>query len=340
MAEINTFQYAQEYELESGETLPGFTLTYHTYGKLNKSKTNVIWICHALTANSDAENWWPGLIGKAKLFDPEKYFIVCANILGSCYGSTGPLSMSVVTGAAFYHKFPFVTVRDIVDTLELLRKHIGIEGIYVAMGGSLGGQQALEWAITNPGLIKNLVIVASNAKSSPWGIAFRESQRMAIAADETWKDSMPESGMEGMKVARGIALLSYRNYKTYLETQSEETDEKIDDFNASSYQRYQGEKLANRSFNAYSYWTLSKAMDSHNVARGRGGMKKALSHIKAKVLAIGISSDILFPASESKYIADSVKNGKYEEIDSLYGHDGFLIEVPKLTKIVKRFLSN
>lgn len=339
MSEVNTFQYAQEYEVESGETLPGFTLTYHTYGKLNEAKTNVIWICHALTANSDAENWWPGLIGKGMLFDPEKYFIICANILGSCYGSTGPLSMNVVTGAPFYHKFPFITVRDMVDTMDMLCKHIGIKEIYVAMGGSLGGKQIVEWSIMNPGLIQNLVLVASNAKSSPWGIAFRESQRMAIAADETWKDSRPESGMEGMKVARSIALLSYRNYETYLKTQSEENNEKVDDFDASSYQQYQGEKLANRSFNAYSYWTLSKAMDSHNVARGRGNMKKALSRIKARVLTIGIGSDILFPVAESKFIAENVKDGRCKEIDSLYGHDGFLIEVPKITLIVNRFLS-
>ncbi len=339
MAEINTFQYAGEYKLESGEILPGFTLAYHTYGKLNSAKDNVIWICHALTANSDAENWWPGLIGKGKLFDPSDYFIICANIPGSCYGSTGPLSIDIGTDRPFYHNFPLLTVLDIVGALDIMRKKLGIKKIHAVMGGSLGGQQALEWSIINPGLIKNLVMVASNAKSSPWGIAFRESQRMAIEADPTWKEYIPEAGIEGMKVARSIALLSYRNYQTYLKSQSEENNNKVDKFKASSYQRYQGEKLAKRSFNAYSYWTLSKAMDSHNVARGRGGMKKALSLIKAKVLTIGISSDILFPPPESKFIAEKVKDGRYEEIDSLYGHDGFLIEVPQLTKIIKPFLS-
>jgi homoserine O-acetyltransferase len=208
------------------------------------------------------------------------------------------------------------------------------------MGGSLGGQQAVEWSIMYPGIVKHLIMVASNAKSSPWGIAFRESQRLAIAADETWKNSTPDAGMRGMKVARGIALLSYRNYQTYWESQSEETDNKIDDFRASSYQRYQGEKLANRSFNAYSYWVLSKTMDSHNVGRGRGGVEDALAQIKAKVLTIGISSDILFPPSESEFIARNVKDGRYEKIDSLYGHDGFLIEVPKLTPIIQQFLSS
>lgn len=336
---MKKFQYSQQFDLESGGNLPGFTLAYDTYGKLNEKKDNVIWICHALTANSDAADWWPGLIGKDKLFSPDKYFIVCANIIGSCYGSTGPLSMNLLTGRAFYHNFPFITVRDIVNTLDLLRLHLGIESIYAIMGGSLGGQQALEWCISQPKLIRHLIMVASNAKSSPWGIAFRESQRMAIAADKTWKDPMPESGMEGMKVARSIALLSYRNYQTYSKTQCEKDDNVIDDFKASSYQQYQGEKLVKRSFNAYSYWTLSKAMDSHNIGRNRGGVRKALGRVKAKVLTIGIGSDILFPAAESKYIAEKVLDGAYEEMDSLYGHDGFLIEVPRLTKIIKPFLS-
>src|SRR5579863_1851370 len=144
MADINTFNYDKDFKLESGGSLPGFALAYHTYGNLNKDKSNVIWICHALTANSDAENWWPGLIGKGMLFDPEKYFIVCANIPGSCYGSTGPLSVNPDTGKPFYHEFPFLTVRDIVEALNLLRQHLGIDEINTVMGGSLGGQQALE----------------------------------------------------------------------------------------------------------------------------------------------------------------------------------------------------
>lgn len=165
MANINTFKYDKKYILESGEYLPGFTLAYHTYGRLNTAKDNVIWICHALTANSDAQAWWPGLIGEGKLFDPEKYFVICANIPGSCYGSTGPLSINSYTNKPFYHEFPFLTVRDIVGALNLLRQHLEIEEIYVVMGGSLGGQQALEWSIMHPDVIKHLVMIASNAKA-------------------------------------------------------------------------------------------------------------------------------------------------------------------------------
>jgi homoserine O-acetyltransferase len=333
---LHTFNYNKNYQLESGETLKGFTLAYHTAGKLNKDKDNAVWVCHALTANSNPEEWWPGIIGEGKLFDPEKHFIICVNILGSCYGSTGPLSINLATGKPYYHDFPFTTVRDIVGTLELLRKDLGIEKIHTIIGGSLGGQQALEWSIFSPELIQHLVVLASNAVHSSWGIAFNESQRMAIAADSTWEESSPEAGLDGLKAARSIALLSYRNYETYLHSQKEETEEKVDNFKATSYQHYQGEKLTKR-FNAYSYQILSKAMDSHNVGRGRKGIANALSNIKAKSLVLGITSDLLFPVSESKYLAHTIPGAVYEEINSLYGHDGFLIEVPKISVAVNNF---
>ncbi len=332
----NTFEYKNAYQLESGQNLQGFTLAYQTWGKLNKEKDNTIWICHALTANADAEDWWPGIIGAGKVFDPAKHFIVCANILGSCYGSTGPLSVNTATGKPFYHDFPLLTVRDIVGSLDLLRNELGIDQIHTAIGGSLGGQQAIEWAISSPDVIKHLIVVASNSVSSPWGIAFRESQRLAIEADQTWKESCADAGTEGLKAARSIALLSYRNYITYSQTQKETDDTKTDGYNASSYQRYQGDKLVKR-FNAFSYYALSKIMDSHNVGRGRGGVKQVLATIKAKTLAVGITSDLLFPATESRYTAEHVPGAIYEEINSLYGHDGFLIEVPKLTLAIQNF---
>lgn len=331
-----TFEYKNHYSLESGQHLPGFTLAYKTWGKLNKEKDNVIWVCHALTANADAEDWWPGMIGAEKLYDPAKYFIVCANILGSCYGSTGPLSINPETGKPFYHSFPFLTVRDLVGSLDLLRKHLGIEHIHTLIGGSLGGQQAIEWAVSSPDLAKHLIVVASNAQSSPWGIAFRESQRLAIEADPTWKENRADAAANGLKAARSIALLSYRNYITYGQTQKEDNDDKVNDFKATSYQQYQGDKLVKR-FNAFSYYTISKIMDSHNVGRGRGGVRQALAGIKAKTLAVGITSDLLFPASESRFTAENVPGAVYEEINSLYGHDGFLIEVPKLTIAIQNF---
>ena len=200
----------------------------------------------------------------------------------------------------------------------------------------MGGQHVLEWAIQEPDVFENIIAISTNAQHSPWGIAFNESQRMAIANDATWKESTPEAGLEGMKTARSIALLSYRHYFTYQRTQEEDTCEKTDSYLAASYQQYQGEKLKKR-FNAYSYWALSKAMDSHNVGRGRGGIENALSKIKANAHFIGIRSDILFPIEEQVYLASHVNDASLDIIDSLYGHDGFLIEWEAMTSSIEKF---
>ena len=214
--------------------------------------------------------------------------------------------------------------------------YLHIQNIEILIGGSLGGQQAMEWAISSPSFIKNLILIATNARHSPWGIAFNESQRLAISTDRTFYSNTPLGGSKGLKAARSIALLSYRNYKTYGITQQEEDDQTVDNYKAISYQNYQGEKLVNR-FNAYSYWYLSKSMDSHNVGRGRNGVEKALSQIKARTLVIGIKSDLLFPIEEQEYLFRHIPKSAFAEIDSFYGHDGFLIETEILTNIVTSF---
>lgn len=330
---MSEFVYKASFLLESGESLEGFKIAYQTLGKLNKQQSNVIWVCHALTANAHADDWWEGLIGEGKVFDPRYHFIVCANMLGSCYGSTDALSVNPSTRQPYYHQFPLLTNRDIVQAMDLLREHLGIAGIKLCIGGSMGGQQAMEWAIIQPGLIENLVLLATNARHSAWGIAFNESQRMAIQADTTWPQNTPVAGLEGLKVARSIALLSYRNYSTYAATQLEEEEDKLEHFRATSYQQYQGQKLQKR-FNAFAYWTLSKAMDNHHVGRGRGGVKAALGQIKSRTLVIGVDTDVLFPVSEQRFLADNIPNACYYEIQSLYGHDGFLIETKKITEII------
>ena len=327
-----SFIYSADFNLELGGTLSGFELGYSTLGSLNDSKDNVVWVCHALTANSDVSDWWSGLI--ERLFNPSDYFIICANMLGGCYGSTGPLSNNPKDGKPYFHGFPSLTNRDIVRSFDLLRQHLDIRGIHTLMGGSMGGQQAIEWSIHSPDVISNLITVGTNAVHSPWGVAFNESQRMAIATDPSWKDSTPEAGKIGMKAARSIALLSYRNYQGYLNTQQEDSHEVTDDFKASSYQQYQGEKLYQR-FNAFTYWVLSKAMDSHNVGRSRGGITKALSKIKAHTTVIGIRTDLLFPLEEQRFLAMHIRDSEYHEIDSDYGHDGFLLELDQLTNIIK-----
>jgi homoserine O-acetyltransferase len=330
------FKYNKTFTLESGRELKELQIGFNTYGKLNKAKDNVVWVCHALTANSDVFDWWKGLFGENDYFNPKEHFIVCANILGSPYGSTNPLSIDPVTGHPYYLSFPQFTVRDIVKAHKLLAGHLGIDTISILLGGSLGGQQAVEWAISEPEQIKSLILIATNAKHSPWGIAFNESQRLAIAADRTFCSNQPNGGAKGLKAARSIALLSYRSYKTYTITQQEDQDNHVDSFKAASYQNYQGEKLVNR-FNAYSYWYLSKSMDSHNVGRGRSGVEKALSNIKARTLVIGIKSDVLFPIEEQQYLFQHIPKSVFAELDSFYGHDGFLIETPALTNVITSF---
>lgn len=186
----------------------------------------------------------------------------------------------------------------------------------------------------HPNLFEQLILVATNAVHSPWGIAFNESQRMSIEVDPTWKESNPEAGLEGMKAARATALISYRNYETYHITQTRSDNSLGSNLRAISYQRYQGEKLAKR-FNAYSYYRLSEMMDSQDVGRNRGGVIAALKQIKAKTLVIGIKSDALFPIVEQEFLAKHIPDASYQVIDSLYGHDGFLIESSLMTKAIR-----
>ena len=349
------YKYDQSFSLESGGSLPSLEIAYHTYGELNKKKNNVIWICHALTASSDAADWWSGLAGEGKIFDTKKYFVVCANILGSCYGSSGPLSINPATGRKYHSTFPAVTIRDMVNAHILLRKNLGIEKIFIGAGGSMGAYQLLEWAVIEPKVFENQILMNTGARESAWGIAIHTAQRLAIEADASWKNESDEAGAKGLKAARAIGMLTYRNYETFAAQQTDEDHNKLDNYKASSYIHHQGNKLVNR-FNAYSYWLLTKAMDSHNIARGRiapslkgekirtatnplpSGLGKVLQKIKIKILVIGISSDLLCPNAEQKFLAKHLSKTKLKIIDSSYGHDGFLIEWEKLNKAIASFL--
>ena len=338
------FSYNKSFTLKSGKTLPGFHLAYTTLGKLNADKSNVVWIFHALTANSNPLEWWPGLVGEQKLFDPEQYFIVCVNMPGSCYGSIGPLDNDPLTDKPYYHNFPFFTTRDMVRAYRFLKDELRIDKIHIGIGGSMGGQQLLEWAIEEPNLFEFIFPIATNAEHSSWGIAFNASQRWCIENDPTWREEQVDAGLEGMKIARSIALLSYRHYETYFksqhgfttDTEGASIDKQI--FKAETYQRYQGEKLAKR-FNAFSYYFLSQGMDKHNVGRGRDSVRAALQSIKAKALVISISSDILYPTSEQELLSAYIPNAQLAVIDSYYGHDGFLLECEAIETLVKDFIT-
>lgn len=329
------------FEPECGGRLVSPTISYRTWGSRNLDGSNVIWVCHALTANADVMSWWPGLFGENDLFNPKDYFIVCANVLGSCYGSTGPVTTNPDTGLPYYQTFPLITIRDMVKAHQALAGHLSIERINLVIGGSLGGQQALEWNASEPWRFQRMVVLATNAIHSPWGVAFNESQRLAIEADQSWLSPNGNAGMSGLLAARSIALLSYRTYEAYAKTQSP-NDESKDPWSnqpAASYQKYQGEKLAKR-FNAWSYWYLSKAMDSHNLGRNRGKTDQVLKKITAKTLVVGIDSDLLFPLNEQNHLANVIPEATLKIINSDFGHDGFLVEVKKLASIIGNFMSN
>ena len=331
---VQFYSTQSKFQLEFGESLDGIRIAYNTYGDI---KNPTIWVCHALTANSDVSDWWEGIFGEGNFLDPTRYFIVCANVLGSCYGSTGPGDINSSIDEIYGHEFPKLTIRDLVNAHIALRKHIGIQDIYCLVGSSLGGHQALEWAIMEAKQVQHLILIATNASFSPWGIAFNESQRMAIELDPTYYKKEIKGGKKGMEAARSIALLSYRSYLTYQTTQLEQSNDKVNDFKASSYQRYQGYKLGKR-FSAHTYHLLSRAMDSHNVGRGRKSIENALSLICSKTIAIGINTDVLFPISEQKFLAKHIPGCQFFTIDSSYGHDGFLIEKELINKLSIEFL--
>ena len=317
---VHQFPLPQPLPLENGGQLARPVVAYQTWGQLNAARDNVVWVCHALTANADVADWWPGLVGPGRHFDPADWFIVCANVLGSCYGSTGPLTPDPVTGEADFREFPLLTIRDLVAAHEALRIELRLPRIHTLLGGSLGGQQALEWAVQQPEVCENLVLLATNARHSAWGIAFNEAQRLAIFADATYLHNTPAGGAAGLRAARAMALLSYRSYQAYGRTQTEPTDAPLTDFRAAAYQRYQGDKLA-------------------AVGRGRGGVAAALGRVRARTLVIGITSDGLFPVAEQQLLARHIPGAMYAEMDSGYGHDGFLLEAAQITHFLARFYS-
>ncbi len=318
---------------ERGYTINNLQVVYHTAGTLNSTCSNVIWICHPLTASSDVNSWWQNSVGSGLLFDTNRYFVICVNTLGSAYGTTSALSVNCCSGEPYYHSFPDITVRDTVSVNNIIREHIGIKEIALAVGCSIGGFQTIEWSVTDPGLIKGMALIASSYRATPWAIAINESQRMAIKADRTWSENRTDAGRPGLKAARSIALLSYRNYNTYNTTQDGFYDDDCLKPKASSYQQYQGNKIVTR-FNAFSYISMLNAFDSHNIGRGRGTTEEVLESITTDTLIIGIDSDILFPVKEQHYMNNHIKGASIHIVESVFGHDGFLIEANKISPLI------
>lgn len=337
---IQTYSHDRPFRLESGVELPRLEIAYNTYGTMNPARSNVVWVCHALTANSDVADWWPHTVETGCFLDPAKWFVVCANILGSHYGTTGPLSVNPATGTPYYGDFPDFTIRDMVAVHRVLADALGIGHIHALVGSSVGGFQAVEWAVDEPERFDKLVLIATAPVATPWAIAIDETQRMAIEADPTYGERRPDAAMAGLAAARAIGLLTYRGGEGYNLTQRETEPGKLLPRAAHrpcSYQQYQGLKLCRR-YNAYSYVKILDAFDTHDVGRSREGLEKALSRISAQTMTVGITTDMIFPPAEMRRLAAAIPGAAYEELASDFGHDGFLVEHQRLNDILTKFL--
>lgn len=328
------------FELEAGGVLPELEIVFHTSEGPYTPGRRVVWVCHALTANSDVEDWWPELAGPGKYIDTEKDYVVCVNILGSPYGTTSPASVNPATGKPYLLDFPKITIRDIAHTFTIVREHLGIQTVDLLIGSSIGGFQAIEWTLAEPDTIKKAVYMATAPRVSPWLSAQAEAQRMALEADPSFREAESvHGGANGLRCARAQALITYRSYEGYCATQSEADPDCLFAGRAASYERHQGDKLVARNFDAYSYKVVCDELDSHNTGRHRGGVEKALSTIKAKTMVISVVSDGIFPPSEGHQWAGWIPGCRFETIDSAFGHDGFLLEFDQIKAKLDSFLA-
>ncbi len=346
--------------LEYGGILSEVCVTFETYGELNTAKDNAVLLCHALTGSAHAAGvqglgqgqgevpgWWDPLIGPGKPVDTRKHFVVCANVLGGCYGTTGPSSPDPETGRPYRLGFPRYTVRDMVAAQARLLDALEIDSVQAVIGGSMGGMQALEWAASYPERVRSLVSVAVGARHSAWAIGLNEVARRAITSDPVWHggDYPPGTQPEaGLGLARAVAMLSYRSVdsleaKFGRERVSASRDLLSRSFEIESYLDYQGVKLVKR-FDANTYLYLTKAMDDFDLSEGRGRLRDVLKRMTMPALVMGISSDVLYPEPEQLALVEGMPNAEYARINSPHGHDAFLIEFPQVAARVRRFLAS
>ncbi|SEQ31665.1 homoserine O-acetyltransferase [Solimonas aquatica] len=319
------FALPDPFELESGERLHGARLAYRSWGRPAAGGDTVL-VCHALSGSADVEQWWPGLIGAQRLLDPARDFIVCSNVLGSCYGSSGPACPNPRDGLRYGRRFPALSVRDMVRAQALLLGALNITRLDLVIGGSLGGMQALEWAVSAPRRVGAAVVIASAAQQPAWAIAQSQVQRAAIL--------QAREPREGLAVARMAAMCSYRHWQQFEERFGRHRDAR--QFSVQSWLDAHGARFLER-FDVDSYLCLLDAMDRHDLGRGRGGVQLALTQCPVPTLLIGIDSDLLYPPAEQRRIARLLPQGRYAELRSAYGHDGFLVESEALSREIKRF---
>ena len=355
-----TFAEDEPFVLESGATLGPITIAYETYGRLSPRRDNAVLIVHALTGDAHCashgrhdpeKGWWEDLVGPGRVFDTDRYFVICSNVLGGCQGSTGPASIDPETGRPYGTRFPVVTIRDMVRCQARLLDHLGIERVLTVAGGSMGGMQALEWAVLYPERVRSTIPIAAPARSYPQAIAWNEVGRQAIMNDPDWRggDYYGTPGPErGLSVARMLGMITYqsdpsmaRKFGRNLAKDRINPYTIFTAFSVETYLHYQGKKLVNR-FDANSYLYLTRALDLFDVAQGWGSLEAALSRVQSPMLVVGVTSDILYPTYQQKEIVDTMvrlgKDVEYAEIDSPHGHDGFLIDFPLMEPFLREFL--
>lgn len=348
--------------LESGISLGPITVNYQTYGSLSSRGDNAIYIAHALTGGSlvgerpcvgKEQGWWEPLVGPGKAFDTDRYFVICSNVLGGCYGTTGPSSMNPKTGKPYAMSFPVVTIRDMVRVQKALLVHLGVKELVTVVGGSMGGMQALEWAVTYPQMVRSVIAIACSGRFSPLGIAFNQAGRKAIMNDPSWRRGQyygRDFPYQGLLLARIIGTITYRSNESFerrfgrtLQRAAESNPFSFhEQFAVEGYLEHQGQKLTRR-FDPNTYLYLSKAMDLHDLGRGYTSFQAALKRIRGIVFLLGISTDILFYPQEVRGLAVEMRrcgvDARYDELKSPHGHDSFLIEFKDMDCYIRSCLA-
>jgi homoserine O-acetyltransferase len=349
--------------LRCGRTLDGFRLAYETYGKLNEARDNAILICHALSGDShvagyytddptEAAGWWDEAVGPGKMFDTERYFVICSNVIGGCRGSTGPSSLAP-DSQPYGLRFPMLTIADMVQAQTHLIDYLGIERLYAVAGGSMGGMQALQWAVDHPQRVARVLFIASTPRSSTQNIAFNEIGRQAIYADPHFNGgnyyNQARKPDAGLSVARMVGHITYMSefsledkFARRLQSGTELHYHFDTEFAVESYLRYQGQKFTQR-FDANSYLYITKALDYFDIAYGYPSMEAALAHTQADFLVVSFSSDWLYTEAQARELVDALravgKSVDYHHVQATFGHDSFLVEVDTMTSIISTYLS-
>lgn len=359
---------SREVALDCGATLREATIAFETWGTLNADASNAILVCHAWTGDSHVAGpageghptpgWWEGIVGPGLAIDTSRWFVVCSNVLGGCQGTTGPASPHPTDGKPYGSRFPVITIRDMVRAQHRLADALGVRRWHAVIGGSMGGMQAIEWAITYPQRVGSLVAIATCVQSTAQQIAWGAIGRQALRLDPAWRSGdyydarVGEGPWQGLAVARKVAQVTFRSDNVFTDRFGRDLADMDaanhgiglwDAFEVERYLDHHADRLIRR-FDANSYLYISKAMDLHDVARGRGGLEVATSRITAPTLAVGISSDILYPSYQQRQVRELVARNhvraEYAEITSPHGHDAFLVDVPQMAGVLEEWLAS